>query len=332
MDSSKRVIGFAAAFIMFATVSVAALKPIGGEVRILQPQEAAMIRGGSGGGGKASAKEDITLKNVPYITQHLNSANYGSIDIARSKRYCGIAAALMVRAKNEKDTANAPSSLWNGWDSVNYQTVDTAMKRIDDNLKLGYYGFNAPKVDVLTNKGLLYINPNLSSINPYDATAQFDVTAAILRGVYTGTSGDPLNARKNSDAISFDKGHVTGVMMWATGAQNATSSIWNHIKNNHQPAVVVVDSNKQVANKVISSPNEPTLHYIVIMGISEESPGGTRYFSVYNPGIYIGGLKYSEQDLQKLIALPRNTPAWVYYYGNPIVGSDPAYVLTVQGD
>jgi hypothetical protein len=47
---------------------------------------------------------------------------------------------------------------------------------------------------------------------------------------------------------------------------------------------------------------------------------------------FTSGLSYNESDLRKLIALPTNTPAWVQKYGNQKVGSEPAYILTVQGD
>jgi hypothetical protein len=330
MEGQKLRVGFAVGFLMLAAIWVIALKPKSGGCRVLQPGEAAMVRGGSGtsGGSSASTKVDITLKNIPYITQHLNPKNSNSNTVARSKKYCGIASALMVRAKNEKDAANAPS-LYDGWENHNYPTVDTEMKRIDENLLNGYYGYyynNNRRVDVLTNKGLLYINRNLTS------TQQFDETVNILKGVYIGTSGNPLSSRKNLDAISLDKGHVTDVSIWTTSAVGITNSIWTHIEKYHQPAVVVVDGNKQNYDKVLSSSAEPVLHYIVIRGIYQESSGKDRYFFAYDPYSYIDKLKYREQDLQKLIALPDSTPEWVYKYGNPIAGSDPAYILTVQGD
>jgi hypothetical protein len=316
---------------MLILIWVAVLKPGGSGCRVLHPDEAAMVRGGSSSSGASSSQAvNIPLNNVPYVTQHLNPKYSNSQQVSRSKKYCGIASALMVRAKYPKNSSSAPA-LFDGWENYNYLNVDTEMKRIDDKLLSGYYGYyyNNRKIDVLTNKGLLYINQDLND------TQQFDVTTNIVRGVYTGTSGDdPLSSsiRKNSDAVSVDNGHVTNVSIWTANAVDVTNSIWNHIKNNRQPAVVVVDSNKQDYDKVLASTKEPILHYIVIRGIYESSSGGTRNFLIYDPSAYYANLSYSEDNLRKLIAMPYNTPAWVYNYGNPITGSNPAYGLTVQGD
>jgi hypothetical protein len=118
-----------------------------------------------------------------------------------------------------------------------------------------------------------------------------------------------------------------------TGKSAATKAIWDHIKANKQP-VVVVDSNKQGGgNRVRTSSIRPTLHYIVIRGIREDRAGGTRYFMVYDPAVYSSALEYTEEDLRSLIALPGNTyPPWVYNYGQYITGGDPAYIIKVQGD
>jgi hypothetical protein len=70
----------------------------------------------------------------------------------------------------------------------------------------------------------------------------------------------------------------------------------------------------------------------VIRGIYEDSSGGIKHFYAHDPYTYINDLQYSEQDLRKLIALPDNTPEWVQKYRDQRVGSDPAYILTVQGD
>jgi hypothetical protein len=116
------------------------------------------------------------------------------------------------------------------------------------------------------------------------------------------------------------------------GLSNATKAIWDHVNNYHQPVVVVVDSNKQAYDQALSSSIEPTLHYVVIKGISDNT-SGTRYFTVYDPALaYTEGVTFTESNLRKLIALPHNTPVWVEKYGNQKVGYDPAYILTVQGD
>jgi hypothetical protein len=213
------------------------------------------------------------------------------------------------------------------------------MKTIDDNLLNGKYGYvyTDRKIDVLANKGLLYINRSLID-NDTNRAAQYNNTVDIMRAIYLGRLGGPNNY--SSDNIFFDSHHVSSVSMqpisaatnnYTKGMSNATKAIWDHVNNYHQPAVVVVDSNKQDGNTTRASYIEPTLHQLVIRGIYEESSGGTRRFYVYDPAIYRDRI-YSESDLRKLIALPYNTPAWIERYGNQKVGYEPAYILTVQGD
>jgi hypothetical protein len=159
------------------------------------------------------------------------------------------------------------------------------------------------------------------------------------KAVYMGKLGNPNYFY--SDYIFMDNHHVTSVSMRPVSAMSlgsttklseATKAIWDHINSYHQPVVVVVDSNKQAGNTTRTSNAVPTLHYIVIKGIVEETSGGTRYFYVHDPDTFLNDLKYNESDLRKLMALPYNTPAWVYNYGYKKAGTDPAYILTVQGD
>jgi hypothetical protein len=338
MDNLRRISGFAVAFLMLTAVSAAAVTPKSGGVRLLHQAEAAKIRGGCSTSGGGSAAVNIPLNNVPYVNQYINPYDNRntSQEVSRSTKYCGIASALMVRAKYEKGASSAPflhdiSRGYNFWDA------DADMKKIDGYLLNGRYGSTIKRVDVLANQGLLYVDSSLSD-NATNWSSQYNTTVGILEGVYTGKLG---GIQSQADAVHLDNRHVTGVSMRPISASlksgskeisDATKAIWNHIKDYRQPVVVVVDSNKQVGNIVRMSSNIPTLHYIVIRGISEDSSGGTRYFYAYDPFIYINDLKYSESDLRKLIALPDNTLAWVYKYGNQKVGSDPAYILTVQGD
>jgi hypothetical protein len=58
---------------MLILIWVAALKPGGSGCRVLQPDEAAMVRVGSSSSGASSSQAvNIPLNNVPYVTQILN--------------------------------------------------------------------------------------------------------------------------------------------------------------------------------------------------------------------------------------------------------------------
>jgi hypothetical protein len=243
----------------------------------------------------------------------------------------------MVRAKYSKNSSSAPA-LYISSQFANYSNVDADMKQIDKYLQAGDYGSNGKKVDVLTNQGLVYINSSLSN-NAANWISQYNSTADILAGIYTGKLGGPGGA---SDFISLDNRHISSVSMQPISAKlksgtteisDATKAIWNHIKNNRQPVVVIVNSNKISGYSIQESWDIPRLHYIVIRGVYEEDrSGGIRRFMVYDPASYLRNLSYTEADLRKLMALPDNTPEWVYKYGNQKTGENPAYILMVQGD
>lgn len=365
MRSSRLTIGFAGAFLALAAIWAAALEPGGGGYRLLQPEEAAMVRGGSAVAQAASSASNavvsalcpgpavpaigagtptgtgtgkavnIILANVPYVTQIVNN----STD-SRGAYYCGLASALMVRAKNKLSDSTAPV-LYYDWSGVNAGNADNALVDMDWYLRYGYYGSGtgSTAVDVAANRtGLLYTSSTATKEEQYLATVN------ILKGVYTGKFKDG----RTDNLLNY--GHVSGVIMGPastgkyiitiTEMSVATKEIWNHIKANYQPVVVVVDSNKQVYSsqdgKVQSTSGPPTLHYIVIRGIRENGSGGTRYFLVYDPWLYSRNLEYTEENLLKLMALPSNTkPKWVYDYGTENVTPKwdiPAYILKVQGD
>jgi hypothetical protein len=324
MKVPKLALGFAMTLFMFMAISVSAVQSKSGGHRILKPEEAVMVRGGlvspgGGGGGKwgssgsggsgSSTASPIILNNIPYVSQTTNSP--------RSQYYCGIACALMVRAKNPKGTSNAPT--------INQSTAQSILEQIDRALDDGYYAGN--KVNVWANKGLLYISPNYESNE-----IQYNKSTAVLRSLYTA---------KNSDNVFYENGHVSGVTfnILHTDSDAATNAIWNHINNNRQPVIIVIDSNVMdyVQQNGTAPPDNsrlvPFLHYVVVRGIKNT---GRRIFSIYDPGAFNPNLQireYSESELRILMSLPRNTSAWVYQYPSRSLGiSDPGYVLSVQGD
>jgi hypothetical protein len=344
MYNSRRISGFAVAFLMLTAVSAAALKQKSVGVRPLNLDEAAMIRGGlslpssgtgiGGGslsptsGGSGSSAVNISLNNVPYVSQFTYDTR-GTRE-SGSVYYCGIASALMVRAKLSKENSSAPP-IYNTVQGTNYSHVDKDMRTIDTNLQNGRYGISSRQVDVLVNHGLLYIG--------YGTDAeQYWSTVEILSGVYRGK----LRGR-DSDGVFNDNRHVSDASMGLVSVSEdifatkklseATKAIWDHINNYRQPVVVVVDSNKQDSGGTIrNSSGTLTLHYIVIRGIKETS--GIRYFLVYDPGNDFTKIEYTENQLMYLMGM-YGAPEWVYRYGRDTIvprGDMPAYMLTVQGD
>jgi hypothetical protein len=346
MKCPRLVTGFTMVFLMLMVIQVFALKPKSGEYRILQPEEAAMAwGGGSGGGGFLGLSPtvgsnpplvNITLSNVPYVTQYTTDSS-GNTEY-RSNYYCGLASALMVRAKLVRGHSSAPP-IYNNTQQVNYSHVDSDLRTIDANLKNGWYGSGGNKVDVAyLLRGLLYTGSGSD-------WKDYSITADILRGVYRGRL---RGSDYDKDNISNDYGHVTSVSMGPLSAYKdifatkeisaATKEIWDHINTGGQPVVIVVDSNKQRQGGGINlSSVDPILHYIVIRGIKEDSSGGIRRFSVHDPGDPTYPLEYTEDQLLYLMALTGGTnPPWVYAYGtavvDPVYRRDPAYILTVEGD
>ncbi|MDR2634121.1 MAG: hypothetical protein LBC51_10970 [Treponema sp.] len=350
MYDSRRISSFAAVLLMLTAVSAAAVRPTGGGVRLLHPDEAVLIRGGGGlpssgssfslsptsGGGGSSPPPPITLNNVPYVTQFVKDPSTGKTEY-RSYWYCGIASALMIRAKLSKGNSSAPP-LYHKGAASNYSHVDNNLKTIDTNLQYGWYGSGGKKVYVTNfSRGLVYTG---SASNGQD----FAITTDILRGVYRGRL---WGHEYDKDNISNDRGHVTDVSMEILGGYEdilvkkeisaATKAVWDHITTYNQPVVVLVDSNKQKpGGSIIRSSASPILHYIVIRGIKETS-SGTRYFYAYDPGDPDYPLEYTEAELRYIMALSGTTnPRWVYDYGrdvaDPLYRREPAYILKVQGD
>ena len=228
--------------------------------RFVYPAELKTVKGGissgGGGGGKggtANSKQvNIVLSNVPYVNQYVSGNS-------RSNAYCGLANALMVRAK---DAAGAPTPT--------VSNPASSMRSMDVNLLNGYTSGTDHSIDVVRNQGLFYANF-------YDnAATQYNKTIRVINDIYT----------KYNDGI-IHRRHVTSVDAAVASAAQTPDTIWNHIKNYNQPVVVVIDSNisahMQNNDTPPSTRGTPTLHYVVIRGIREQTQGGTKYFSVYDP-------------------------------------------------
>jgi hypothetical protein len=299
-----------------ALLLAAALLPNWNECRILSSSEVTEIRGGassSGGGGKgvitpvpANAPKlltvPITLDNIPYISQYTDSTDRSG----RSDKYCGIASALMVRAKGWKGTYSFP---------ISSSSATYPMQTMDKDLRDGNYGGH--RIDVIQNRGLLYLSQ-------LDGSAQqYSKTITVLKSLY------------KPDAYTrtvYDTYRVSDIAPKVLNRGDATVMLWNHIKNNKEPAVVIIDSNKtfyvQMKKPV---PNmEPVLHYIVIAGIFQS--GSAKYFWVRDPAMGNQLFEYTESQLQTLMTIPDKTDsAWLYYYAIGMGIFNPCYILLVQG-
>jgi hypothetical protein len=297
----------------------AALLPNQNECRILSSLEVTEIRGGAasggGGGGKnliipvgsgqgtqSALAAPIQLSNIPYVSQYTDAFDRSG----RSLRYCGIASALMVRAKEVKGSFSFPIPSWRATDP---------MITIDRDLRNGYYG--GYKIDVVENYGLLYLSRlDLPS-------QQYNKTITVLKSLYKPEWF--VNT-------ALDTMRVSNVEPKVLNSGDATIMLWNHIKNNREPAVVIIDSNKTyyVENNKSLQNWEPVLHYIVIAGIAQS--GSTRYFLVLDPLFNDQYRKYSESQLQTLMTIPNKTgSAWLYNYASGMGIFNPCYILLAEG-
>jgi hypothetical protein len=341
----RLTVGFAAAFIMLTAIWFIGFRPKDGEYRLLQAEEAIMVRGGSSGGGvfsglSGSAKPvdtgvNISLGNVPYVTQYIYKNNAKE---HRSNFYCGFASALMARAKLGKNDNRVPI-LYNPNEQANYSYTDADLVTMDNNTRNGYYNdgetFAYYEIDVAaSSRGLVYSKA-------VDDTDNYNITTRVLRGLYKGK----FYGSNSKDTVTNDNGHVSNVLIDVhDGSRNAilndgltfaSKAIWDHILNYNQPVVVLVDSNKQKPGGGIQpSSSKPTLHYIVVMGIKEEAAGGTRHFFVHDPADPKVPLDYTENDLLSIMVMDNITnPDWVYWYPRMYKGINyPVYILMAEGD
>jgi hypothetical protein len=200
---------------------------------VLRSEDVSNVRGGSGRSAPPP-RVNVKLSNVPYIFQEI--ANPQSL-AQRSNYWCGIASALMVRSK----------STFNDSMIFSRSSYEHSMEQMDNHLKDYYlnYGY---RIDVVQNGGLLYISSSESNSN------QYTKTKTVLTNLYKPSF---------YDGVWSDQGLVSGIAVNVYTADDAINAIWNHIYNNKQPAVIIIDSNKLnyiTTYPNYSTPSIPTLH------------------------------------------------------------------------
>jgi hypothetical protein len=190
------------------------------------------------------------------------------------------------------------------------------MKSVDEDLQNAYYSYGY-KIDLVPN-GLLYVRANASR------SEQFEGTKTVVR--------DLFYYKYNYLPTPF---YTTGISVYVDNNYDAVDRIWNYIKNNNQPVVVITDLNKlSYYNERTSYPawNEArALHFQVVYGIYEE--GGEKYFRVHDPLLkYAYNKQFSSTQFQDIITMSEKAPAWVYNYGSADAGKyNPSYIMLVSG-
>lgn len=294
--------------------------------RIIDAEEAVLVIGGGGAvtavqnvfkpssnPAPVTQKVDITLGGVPYVSQYMS---YVTVDNRRDDFFCGIASAMMVRMKGKRTDNSPPLN--------SRSSVETDMMWIDNNLR--YNRTYGSIIDVSNNKGLLYISDFESD------EEQYKKTESVIRRLYTA---------KKTDGVHNDNGNVTDIKVQIIKATNneAINIIFNHVNNNRQPAVVVVDNSivdevlynsKYVVNYYRNT--TPVLHYLVVIGVFENTPGGIKNFRIYDPAWVNLPREFTETQLSSVMRMPSNN-SWVYKYPSDKLNmSDPCYIGLVQGE
>jgi hypothetical protein len=249
-----------------------------------------------GSATSAAATVDIKLDNVPYVYQEDTNGNYGG---SRSSQYCGLASARMIRTKKQYGTS--ASSLHDD-DALWMFAVD---KWLQSNTGSKYVNIG--------KTGLVYAPSANSGINAQD---NYQKTQAILKDIYLSTS-HPIKSDQ-------DTSRVSALLFQLIYPSNAMDTIWNHIKNNNEPVVVIVDSNllehyfwnNSSIYRYPNSGDPRMLHYVVIAGIREKN--SVREFYVYDPLFTHGKIYYDELELRNMMTLELNRTAaipeiqWVF--------------------
>jgi hypothetical protein len=292
-------------FLIFTAVFIAALKPGDREeCMVVSRSEAAGVIGGKSSTistiSSAPPPLNISLSNVPYIYQDIPGNS-------RSAYYCGIASALMIRTKGR--VGSSPYSYARS-------QIESWMKSVDTDLQNGYYSYNY-KVNLVPN-GLLYVKTNGSRSEQFEGTKTVVLDLFFNRYTYLPS---PF--------------YTSGLSIYVDNDYDAVDRIWNHIKNNNQPVVVITDLNElNYYNGRGSYPAwnaNRSLHYQVVYGIYEQN--GEKYFRVRDP------LRNNEQfnvfskyQYQDIIGMTNMAPVWVYGYGTiEARKTSPSYIMLVSG-
>ena len=153
-----------------------------------------------------------------------------------------------------------------------------------------------------------------------DPCRLFNKTSSLLDTIY----------RSNKyDAYLPTQKYVERVNVKMSVPATAKEEIWEHIKNKHQPVVVVMDSNNVYElyhpeyYSVSGMTDNPTLHYEVIVGIYQDS-SCERYFYVYDPWNYDQEYRGLEQAhkcrvddfINSMTVNSHVKPRWVYEYAS----------------
>lgn len=267
--------------------------------------------GGKGGGGSSSSRVNIKLQNVPYVEQTIPGNK-------RSSMYCGLASALMVRAMGDDYTEKRSRAMgyW-GFEQPDY---NNQMEMLDELLQRHANVLECDNLDIAQN-GLLYVG----SKSDY-----FEETKNLLYRLYTRNdfiSTYPWYNIRNQDNI-YD------CTLRVEKSTDVMDIIWNHIKQTKKPVITIIDSSKigESENSWKSLGLRPVLHYNVIYGISETHR--ERTFHIYDPILNDSdGTPYTESEYRWMLALPRNTPFWLYSYTayrRWFKITDPCYIMTIH--
>jgi hypothetical protein len=189
------------------------------------------------------------------------------------------------------------------------------MINVDTDLQNGYPGY---KVNLYPN-GLMYINSSYSNITQYSITQY--INTCLFYNSFSSLPG-PYS--------------VNGISYVVENYNTAAEVIWNHIKNNNQPVVVITDMNKldyyNQSNPYPTYNQARNLHYQVVYGIYEQN--NNQYFRVHDPWYgYRNNKVFSKNQYQNIIGMERGSPAWIYNYGTyDLSKTYPAYIMLVYGN
>jgi hypothetical protein len=279
----------------------------------------------------ANSSNEIVLKNIQYIPQQypnirmssyvpkplitpFDTISYPSFYIMTPNpdKFCGVAAALMVRSKSAKNTEIIPDS---------GDAIRASFETLVDGLYNGIYG--GGRIDV-NGDGLLYVYQDwYGRTDERSVREQFDITGKVLIDVYTAQKQSP-----RLDNISIDRGFVTSISISCMPLDDALNEMWRNIENKREPAVAVANLNKihKIRAPRESHGTDVALHYIVIAGVRKNN--GVREFYVFDPWNTRGMHWYPESQMRMIMEVDSSYPYWLgylpAYFG--IYSKNPCYV------